>query len=700
MLSLFLICLGLIAAEGDAPPPPGDAADVAAYQAAASKAGHDARAHVRLALWCEAHGMTAERMKHLAAAVLYDPSNALARGLMGLVAHNGKWDRPEVVGRQIENDAARRELINEYLDRRSKTSMKPDAQARLASWCEQKGLKEQAIAHYSEVVRLDPKREAVWRHLGYKKQGNRWVKPEDQAADRLEAERQKHADKQWRPKLERIRDGLESKDAARRTKAEDAAAQVTDPRAVSMVWAVMLRGGERSKFAAIQMLGQIDGPAASNALAAMAVFNPLPAVRARATETLTRRDPRDVIGRLIGLIRKPFRYEVRQVNGPGSVGRLFVEGEQFNLQRFYEDPAINPATIPPRIFAPSVPFDPYSVQNMILVSAAFNGMTSAPSGPSPAVAQQAARSLAADPQNAAAILKNAASAPPMAFNPANNIVYQTLAQAAYRDMQIAADYRAIQQATLTLQQRLALDIQTVETTNAGINELNSRALPVLRLLTGQDMAVEPEKWRAWWTDQLGYVYQSNIPQTKPTYTDTVTAPFTVGTAHSACFAAGTSVLTIDGMRTIESIQVGDRVLAQDPTSGELSFRPVVALHHNRPSPTLRIAFESETIVATGIHRFWKVGKGWTMARDLKPGDRLRVVGGTADVRSIEPDATQPVYNLDVAEDRDFFVGGKGLLVHDFSFVHPVLAPFDREPDRASLAASPLPAPSMLGPKGH
>ena len=109
-----------------------------------------------------------------------------------------------------------------------------------------------------------------------------------------------------------------------------------------MIWAVMVRGSERSRLAAVQMLGQIDGPTASNALAALAIFNPSPEVRARAIETLARRDPRDVIGRLIGLVRKPFRYEVRKVNGPGSVGRLFVEGEQFNLQRFYQRPAAQP----------------------------------------------------------------------------------------------------------------------------------------------------------------------------------------------------------------------------------------------------------------------------------------------------------------------------------------------------------------------
>jgi hypothetical protein len=246
-------------------------------------------------------------------------------------------------------------------------------------------------------------------------------------------------------------------------------------------------------------------------------------------------------------------------------------------------------------------------------------------------------------------------------------------------MQIAAAYQAIQQTSQALQQRLTLDIQMVETTNAQITELNGRVLPVLKLITGQDLGADPETWRTWWADQLGYVYQSSVPQTKPTYTDmvAVASPFSVAVPHSSCFAPGTPVLTFDGPRVIESIQVGDRVLAQDTTTGQLVFQPVLTVHRNGPAPTLRIALDDTTIVATGIHRFWKAGKGWVMARDLQPGDRLRVVGGTAVVRSIAPDAAQPVYNLDVAHNRDFFVGTTGVLVHDFSFVQPVLEPFDR-----------------------
>jgi hypothetical protein len=154
----------------------------------------------------------------------------------------------------------------------------------------------------------------------------------------------------------------------------------------------------------------------------------------------------------------------------------------------------------------------------------------------------------------------------------------------------------------------------------------------------------------------------------------------------SCFAAGTPVRTLLGPRPIESIEVGDQVLAQDVTTGALSFEPVVALHHNPPKPTLRIDLGDEAIVATPIHRFWRAGQGWAMARDLKPGDTIRRLGGTARVVSVSEEQVQPVFNLDVAERRSFFVGASGALVHDNSLVDPVLHPFDA-PKAPEVAAA-------------
>jgi tetratricopeptide (TPR) repeat protein len=632
-------------------PAPAAPPDLEVYKTAKSKLGHDASAHVQLALWCEARGLTSERIEQLAVAVMRDPHNAVARGLLGLVSYQGKWQPALDVEKQVQKDPAYQNLIHEYLDRRARTAERADAQLKLAAWCSEKGLKEQARAHYSAVVRLDPAREIAWRHLGYKKSGNRWVRPEEAAAERLAAEQQKHADLRWKPRLEKMHDGLLSTNATRRQKAEQGLAEVRDPRAVPMVWKVFATGGERSQLAAVNVLGQIDGAPASSFLAMLSVFSRFENVRRLAITSLASRDPRDVVGQLINLVRRPFKYTVRPGNGPGSTGELFVDGERFDLRRLYQFPTIDVRTVP------------FSAPNADLMQAilAYNGtLTRLPNGRTAVVAHSDAEVA----QQRQAIMELA--------------MLETLRRDA------------------AVQQTLNNDIQTIETANGQINQLNGRVLPILATLTGQDLGAEPQSWQKWWNDQLGYAYQSSQPTSKPTYTETVTAPniqlpvAVPGRVHTACFAAGTLVHTIDGPRAIESIRVGDRVLSQNATSGLLAFEPVVATHLNDPSPTLRIAIDGETIVATGIHRFWRAGKGWVMARELKAGDRLRMIGGVVEIASIETDKTQSVHNLDVAENRDFFVGTKGLLVHDFSFVQPVPEPFDRLPD---LLAPAVPGPS-------
>jgi tetratricopeptide (TPR) repeat protein len=637
MVGVLLFCLAAIGDDGSpkskAPP------DLAIYESAQAKVGKDAAAHVRLALWCEQHGLTAERVKHLALAIAYDPKNALARGLAGLVAFHGTWKSPADVGNEFKHDPASQELIREYLDRRTRAPHKADPQLKLAAWCAEKGLKEQALAHYSEVTRIDPSRETAWKHLGYKKQGNRWVKPEEAAAQKLEAEHQKRADVHWKPRLEKLRDELQSASSSQRDKARAGLAEVRDPRAVPMIWRVFGSANQPSQLVAVQLFSQVEGPTASFWLAVLAIDASSADVRQKATAALRGRDPRDVIGRLVALVHKPFKYELKPGKGPGSTAALLVDGERFDIHRFYRMPDIDIRVMPNIDLSGALPNNPGAV------------------GPSPFM----------------------------------NPTFQELSR------RIAA-YAAYQR-DMAMQQTMDDDVRMLDQANARINQTNDRVLPLLQTLTGQTLGADPKAWQSWWTDQLGLVLDSSSSDTKPTLTETVASPDATlsvpsgavqfGIPHHACFAAGTVVHTIDGPQPIESIKVGDRVLAENTTTGVLAFSPVVAVQLNNPQPTLRITTGGESIIATGIHRFWMAGKGWTMARDLKAGDRLRMVGGVASIDSIESDQTQPVYNLDVADQRDFFVGKAGLLVHDFTFVQPVLAPFDRLPEsNLNLLARP------------
>jgi hypothetical protein len=90
-----------------------------------------------------------------------------------------------------------------------------------------------------------------------------------------------------------------------------------------------------------------------------------------------------------------------------------------------------------------------------------------------------------------------------------------------------------------------------------------------------------------------------------------------------------------------------------------------------------LTFNTDIVVATGIQRFWQVGRGWTMARDLKTGDRVRIVAANDMVTESTPADIQPAYHLDVADDGDLFVCKAGVMVHDFGFVTPVPVPFDQ-----------------------
>jgi hypothetical protein len=89
---------------------------------------------------------------------------------------------------------------------------------------------------------------------------------------------------------------------------------------------------------AAEVLSRIDCPASSHALAALALFNRWPEVRPIAIRALQTRDPRDFIGAMIELMRRPLKYEVNRVGPFGQPGVLVVEDERSRTQRIYEVP--------------------------------------------------------------------------------------------------------------------------------------------------------------------------------------------------------------------------------------------------------------------------------------------------------------------------------------------------------------------------
>jgi Pretoxin HINT domain len=712
MPSALLLCMAFLSLDSPATTDlPAAAQPVrAAYESAKAKAGRDPDAQVRLALWCEAQGLKAERLKHLALAVLTNPAHVTARGLLGLVPYRGQWKTPEAIKASVDKDEALNAAMAEYARRRGHMANTADAHWKMAVWCEETGLRPEAHAHLAIVLQLDPSREAAWKRLDYKKVRNRWVTDAQIAAERAEAESQKAADKHYMPLLARWRSSLSDRGEARRAQASQELSNLTDPRAVPSVWTSFANGNVSVQKIGVQVLGQIDSPGSTRALAILAVFSESPEVRGQATETLQRRDLRDFVGFLIGLLRDQVQYQVKPVGGPGSSGVLFVNGKQFNVQRLYDPPAL-----------PNIPLFPgeqisYDANGLPVVSRFLGPGSAQGQGNRSATVSlsQYSGHAPVDPaigQLIAQARNNPANAGIIRAGPNLPIDFQTrvLLMATSTTPvesnlkipigQIMLEY---QTAALASQEQLAGDIRTVEAYNADLRMSNQRVLQVLTATTGIPLGEKQEDWKAWWTDYQGYSYTrppetpkptiveevepAYIPQPDPVTTQIIqTGPTAVNVTAAvqghSCFQAGTLVSTLAGYRPVEAIQAGDQVLTQDPESGKLAFQPLVAVYHNKPSQLLEIRIGDEVIGATPIHRFWKVGKGWTMARDLKEGDPIRAVGGISRVKSIERGPIQPVYNLKVAESASFFVGQHKFLVHDNSLVQPALKPFDAIPEQ-------------------
>jgi hypothetical protein len=227
------------------------------------------------------------------------------------------------------------------------------------------------------------------------------------------------------------------------------------------------------------------------------------------------------------------------------------------------------------------------------------------------------------------------------------------------------------------QQQIMADVAAIEQFNKQADFVNGRILPALTKAAGApESTSDQDGLYAWWYDRLGYRYEPPEKVQSAVNAFPQVPPYSLTT----CFAGGTLVHTLEGSRPIEKVQPGDVVLSQNVETGQLDFCPVVMVHHNAPNKTLRVTLSDDEIVLASVyHRFWRAGQGWAKARELKSGDILRTLGKTVQVVSVESGEVEPLYNLDVAHNRSFFVGHDSVLVHDNSLPPPRLIPFDVPP---------------------
>ena len=204
----------------------------------------------------------------------------------------------------------------------------------------------------------------------------------------------------------------------------------------------------------------------------------------------------------------------------------------------------------------------------------------------------------------------------------------------------------------------------VNDANAEMVSLNECIYAVLEVATGKGFERNPQAWWEWWLQynelqvernqiaqhrqtastsvsqeysqvsttssaqekRLGFTPRPGRPNPPPPqyYVPVTGRPFTTPPNTNSCFLPGTRVSTNTGLLSIEKVRRGDYVLSQDPDTGELAYRPVLATTVRPPSPTLRIGVGQEEIAATA--RTPPVGR----RRGL--GDGQGVEGGRSPAR--------------------------------------------------------------------
>ncbi|MFE0632521.1 polymorphic toxin-type HINT domain-containing protein [Streptomyces sp. NPDC058864] len=143
------------------------------------------------------------------------------------------------------------------------------------------------------------------------------------------------------------------------------------------------------------------------------------------------------------------------------------------------------------------------------------------------------------------------------------------------------------------------------------------------------------------------------------------------------FVTGTEVLLADGTsKAIEEVQIGDKVVATDPETGETRTETVTAkirTPDDSDFATIALSGEGaspgESLTATAHHLIWSPSvHGWIKAGDLVPGMTLR----TDDGRSLRVEGVkhfrqvQVAYNLTITHLHSYYVlvGDVPVLVHN------------------------------------
>jgi hypothetical protein len=609
---------------------------------------------VQQALDAEMAGDSARRAELLAAALEADPDFAPAHWHQGEINFQGEWKSFAEIGQQVSGDPR----WTEYRQRRRALTGDAAEHMELAQWCDRAELADEARYHWANVLLADPANRQARERLGLQAYRGGLFTDEQVAQEKQRIKQARKDFDKFKPALVTLCARAVTL-APRHKEALAEIAAIDDPaKGDALDYAVerALRKASPELATELQLahvaaLSNMPQHGATLRLLNYAVLSPSDKIRMRATKGLMPRPATDYVPLLMAALTAPYEADTVVFAAPDGTVRLFQTiSQEGPLAKRTHVNALNLET------EGALHFD------------------------------------------------KAASNPGV-------VLRDNLAKAEG----VASQTR-----------------ERIEAANAAAAERNKRIGAVLKGATGTEPGESADAWWRAWQDynELSFAderpeYKTSYdvsftqfyPQEKPMYPQPTrpksTSPTTPTTPTTSprrgpapppsptgimpgllrrartceCFAAGTLVWTKAGPAPIESLEVGDMVLAQHPLTGELAYRPVLETSVSEPVPVVALNLPKETIVSTLGHRFWVDGHGWQMAKSLKPQVRLQALGGGVAASTATVEELTVCHNLVVDEFHTFFVGESRLLVHDKNCPapHPGNLPGSTRPREASPA---------------
>jgi hypothetical protein len=575
--------------------------------------------YVRLALQHAAYGKSEMGRQLLEAALLHSPDYAPAHWHLGHVQVDGKWtpvDEAQQIAAENESLTTYRALRDEGLDN-------PSREIALARLCRKLLWDDLAELHFLRVA-LSPN--ADRRHAVEAAQKLDLVHVNGALVPAKEVGRQQQAArdvataiKKWGGPVVRWRQAIESRDAKAAESAKVELAGVDDPAIIPVLGLLVFDSGAEFGQHLVSLLGKFTQHESTQCLVRFAVQSPWEVVRTRAIAYLKERPLHDYVPMLLEGLVAPTRSQYLISRGPAGAIHyqhvFFQRGADGNYLAKREH-----------------------------------------------LAQSAVAEIA-----------------PARVRSTNNL---TVADAA-ADEEAQMTFEALGMINRAMQYE-----KDVARRNSNVLAINEPIFNVLEQTTGEMLGREPADWQEWWKgyneSETGkptyFAYYPTTTTIVSTYQPTFVEPERFIPAipppgRRSCFAAGTPVWTETGIVPIESVKVGDRVLSQDPKTGELAYKVVIRTTAAPPtSGMVRATVEGEAITMTRGHVVWVDGKGWQMAKDLKTGDLAHGIRGAMPIEQTEALAPElVVYNLVVADFNTYFVGDNAVLVHDITYRRPTRA---------------------------